>query len=138
MKRNIFVKSRKIFLHDYYIDSSIWIYNRWIYRQGEICFQFSLLVWTSFISKFVLIGTNCKYHFIKVHENLVQHPSNYLSIIPFYFMFYKNIFIHFIGFQQKFYLKNKKIWRWVFEFKSWYRDSNFSAAIPSGNFPLNV
>ena len=27
-----------------------------------------------------VILTSCKYHFIKVHENLVQHPSNNISI----------------------------------------------------------
>ena len=72
----------------------------WMYGQGKIC-QFSLLLWTSFIGQFVhLIGrevmgyrgwmswmggivilASCEHFFIKVHENLVQHPGIIISII---------------------------------------------------------
>ena len=52
--------------------------------------QFRLLIWTSFIGQFVRqvggkgdgvkVGmgciVSCQYHFIRIHENLVQHPSN--------------------------------------------------------------
>ena len=29
----------------------------------------------------IVILASCKHHFIRVHENLVQHPSNNISII---------------------------------------------------------
>ena len=65
---------------------------------GENCCQFTLLIWTELIGKFVdpvgwedwgksgrwkgfIILASCVYHFIRVHEKLVQHPSNYLSIV---------------------------------------------------------
>ena len=56
--------------------------------------QFRLLIWTSFIGQFVrqvggkgdgvkdgmgcivIVIASCQYHFIRMHENLVQHPSN--------------------------------------------------------------
>ena len=54
---------------------------------GENCCYFRLLKCTSLISQFVQNGgmvwergwnvilASCKYHFITVHDNLVQHPS---------------------------------------------------------------
>ena len=64
----------------------------WIY-----CRYFWLLTWTSLIVQFVhsmegrgwdkgggwgiVILASCDYHFIRVHENLVQHPSNNISNI---------------------------------------------------------
>ena len=30
----------------------------------------------------IVILSSCEYHFIRVHENLVQHPSNNMSIYP--------------------------------------------------------
>ena len=62
----------------------------WI-DKGKICRQFSLLIWTLFIGKFVQLlgdGVNewlrgivilpsCEYYLIRLHENLVQHnPRN--------------------------------------------------------------
>ena len=55
------------------------------------------LIWTSFIGKFVyLVGgegmgwmegivilASYKYHFIKVHKNVMQHPTINISIISF-------------------------------------------------------
>ena len=29
----------------------------------------------------IVILASCEYHFIRVHENMVQHPSNNISII---------------------------------------------------------
>ena len=29
----------------------------------------------------IFILARCEFHFIRVHENLVQHPSNYISIV---------------------------------------------------------
>ena len=60
----------------------------WMYLQGEICRQFSLLTWTSFIGQFIHIVEGKRYHyfsqlrvhFIREHENLMQHPSNNKSI----------------------------------------------------------
>ena len=68
----------------------------WIYRQGKICHQFSKLIWTSFIGHFfhplggdiVNAGGGGGYRYFiqlraflfRAHENLVQHPSNILSI----------------------------------------------------------
>ena len=59
---------------------------------GENCRQFSLIIWTPFIGQFVhpvgmkgmgkvVILASCEYYFIRVHENLVQHPSRNKSII---------------------------------------------------------
>ena len=31
----------------------------------------------------VVILASCEYYFIRVHENLLQHPSNYISIITY-------------------------------------------------------
>ena len=70
----------------------------WILIQGENCRQSNLLTWNSFISQFVHpvgeegMGYRCwmryivilartKFHFIIVHDNLVQDPSNNKSII---------------------------------------------------------
>ena len=56
-----------------------------------MCRQFKLLTWTSFIGQFVnpvggkreiVILASCKFHFIRKHENLMQHPNNIISIIP--------------------------------------------------------
>ena len=30
----------------------------------------------------IVILAICEYHFIRIHENLVQHPSNNIGIIP--------------------------------------------------------
>ena len=76
---------------------SIWIRAMdirytWIYWQGKICRQFSLLIWTSFIGYFInpigeermryrgwmwgiVISSSCEYYYIRVYENLAQHPS---------------------------------------------------------------
>ena len=60
--------------------------------------NFRQLIWTSFIVQFVPVEkrrgdrvkwmdrgyryfSNCENHFIRIHENLVQHPSNSISII---------------------------------------------------------
>ena len=51
----------------------------WISWQGENCRQFSLLTWSSFSSFLQQEGSesgkvvlaHCKFHFIRVHENLV-------------------------------------------------------------------
>ena len=65
----------------------------WIYVDiltGKTCCQFRLLTWTSFIGQFVhlrggegmdmrvgiVISASCEFHFIRVHENLVQQSSN--------------------------------------------------------------
>ena len=32
----------------------------------------------------IVISAGCKHQFIRVHENLVQHPSNNLSIANYY------------------------------------------------------
>ena len=32
--------------------------------------------------KAIVILASCEYYFIRVHENLVQHPSNDISILP--------------------------------------------------------
>ena len=55
-----------------------------------------MLIFTSFIGQFVHpvgregvkgggwginISDSCEKHFIRVHENLVQHPSNNISIV---------------------------------------------------------
>ena len=71
-----------------------WIYN-W---HGKICRQFRLLIWTSFIHQFgyqakgrgwdkrggngVSFLASCDYHFIRLHENLIQHPYDPYSL-PF-------------------------------------------------------
>ena len=68
----------------------------WIYWQGKICRQFGLLIWTSLIGQIILlvrggggiqlvggsivIAASREYYFIRVHENLMQHPSNNISI----------------------------------------------------------
>ena len=56
----------------------------------NICPQFSFfIVWISFIDQFsrrgwgkggIVILASFKHHFIRVHENLEQHPSNNISI----------------------------------------------------------
>ena len=64
------------------------------YNDGKICRQLRLLIWTSFIGQFVHpVGGNgmyggldgryssWEYHFIRLHINLVQHPSNNISIV---------------------------------------------------------
>ena len=59
--------------------------------------QVRLLIWTSFIGQFVrqvggkgdrvkdemgcIVIASCQYHFIRMHENLVQHPSNNFVLI---------------------------------------------------------
>ena len=57
-----------------------------------------LLIWTSFVGQLVfpvrgeaigsmgwmgdlVILASCEYYFYRVHENLVQHPSNNISIL---------------------------------------------------------
>ena len=56
-----------------------------------MCCQFSLLIGTLFISQFVhaveievdgglRILASCEHHIIRVHENLMQHSINYISI----------------------------------------------------------
>ena len=66
----------------------------------ENCHQFRLLIWNSLIDQFVHpVGmgllkwmggivslASCEYHFLQVHKNLVQHPSNYISIIVTYML----------------------------------------------------
>ena len=64
-----------------------------IYWQGKIFRHFSLLLWSSFIGQLVdpvderehgvngvdggiVSLSRCEHHFIRLHENLVQHPSN--------------------------------------------------------------
>ena len=56
----------------------------------KICCPFWMLIWTSIIDHFTYSlggegGWNqryfCEYYFIRVHENLEQHPSNNISII---------------------------------------------------------
>ena len=75
-----------------------------IYRQGENCRQFKLPTWTSFIVQFVppgsgkgvggnVILTSCKYHFIRVYNNLAQHPSNDTSIVVLYTSYMKQSLI---------------------------------------------
>ena len=68
----------------------------WMYWQGTIFRQLNLLIWNSSISQFVhpvegdgtewvngdiAILPSCENHFIRVHENLVQHPYNNISIV---------------------------------------------------------
>ena len=67
--------------------------EEWIYWQGKIFRHFSLLLWSSFIGQLVdpvderedwvngvyggIVGlANYEHHFNRLHENLVQHPSN--------------------------------------------------------------
>ena len=61
-----------------------------ILTRGKICRQFRLLQCSSFIChqvggqgvKRVEWGlASCEYHFIRVQENLVQHPNNNISIV---------------------------------------------------------
>ena len=60
---------------------------------GESCRQFSLQIWTLSKSQFVhpvgdlgkgadlvILVNSFDYSFIRVHKNLVQHPSNLISI----------------------------------------------------------
>ena len=72
----------------------MYIDHTWIYWQGKICRHFRLLIWISFITQFVHpVGeedqelnwsivnlASCEYNFIRVHGNLVQHPSNYICV----------------------------------------------------------
>ncbi len=71
------------------VEMDIWY--TWIYWQAKNCRQFRLLLWSSFIGSFIHSSSSrrghvcgflsCyKFHFIRVHENLVQHPSNTISI----------------------------------------------------------
>ena len=66
--------------------------NTWIGYINKVCCQFWLLIWTEFIVHREggegLDGWYCyfnqpgvSFNFIRVHENLEQHPSNYKSII---------------------------------------------------------
>ena len=60
---------------------------------GEICRKFRLLMWTPFVGQFrhpvrivemdrsIVILASCEFHFSRVHENLVQHPNNNISIL---------------------------------------------------------
>ena len=60
---------------------------------GEICRKFRLLMWTPFVGQFrhpvrmvgrdrrIVILGSWEYHFSRVHENLVRHPSNNISIL---------------------------------------------------------
>ena len=59
---------------------------------GGNCSQFRVLIWNSFIGQVVhplggkgmevnVILARCKVHFIREHENVVQHPSNNISIV---------------------------------------------------------
>ena len=67
----------------------------WIYWQGKTCRQFSLLIliwnliyWSVHSSSrrwrvgwsISVFLSSCQNHFIRVYENLVQHPCNYISI----------------------------------------------------------
>ena len=54
----------------------------WMYSQGKICRLFSLLIW-GWIGGIVILAC-CEYHLIRVHENLLQHPSNIISFIRLY------------------------------------------------------
>ena len=55
---------------------------------GENLSSINLLIWTSFIGQFgkggwiggIVILASCEHNFIRVHENLVQYPSNNISI----------------------------------------------------------
>ena len=64
----------------------------WILRKGLNCRQFRLLICWSFIGVFVqpvgeegmeysVILSRYKLHFVRVHDNLVQDPSNNKSIV---------------------------------------------------------
>ena len=60
----------------------------WIYWQGNICLQFSLLILTSFSGHFVhpevrgiCILSSYEHSFTRVHYNLEQHPNNNITII---------------------------------------------------------
>ena len=63
-------------------------------RNDNHCRQYSLLILTSFIDHIIMekggvkgwkdiifISTFCAYCFIRVHENLVQHPGNNVPIV---------------------------------------------------------
>ena len=56
-------------------------------REFIICHPFRLPIWTLFIGQFVHpVGegivnlASCEYHYIRVHENLMQYPSALASI----------------------------------------------------------
>ena len=78
--------------HPQYAIAQVMQWNTWIYRHGNFFCQFVLLTWTSFIGQFVhpgVMGWDGGYrnfsslrsfHFIRVHENLMQHSSNNISI----------------------------------------------------------
>ena len=84
-----------MFLHFYYVLKMDLRYT-WIYWQLKICHQNILLIWliidliywsvrSSIRSqgdgvKWVYRGYRCEYYFIRVHKDLVQHPSSYKSI----------------------------------------------------------
>ena len=63
---------------------------KWTYRQVKICRKFSLLIWILFISQLIhpvgyrmgeeVLLASCEHNFIRVHNNLLQHPSNNISI----------------------------------------------------------
>ena len=47
---------------------------------------------------------SCNYHFIRVHENLAQHPSNYISInIRFskIYIYLFNFIVYYLNFNNK-------------------------------------
>ena len=77
-----------------WLDHVMDIWYKWIYWQENICL-FSLLIdgphtLLTSVSLFswkgrvrIVILVSCEYYFIRVHENMVQHPSYNISITSF-------------------------------------------------------